>query len=685
MTKSQALGDDLCVKLRMVGLSRQVVLPLVNHITRQVRAEGPENVVKRLKVLKQAAIDMLAGGEPKFPWVSHTAHGPRGPWRPVWTLLSRSSFKHKKRAFNAVMVYASLVLPKRAGPTRTQERKFLDSVEHTKTEVFRRQVVLKEAMRKDRFRSGAQALKKALVSRDWNPRMAYHIPDIREYLVQRYGAEEVAVRKRETQLMNFLGGSCGLAIHSFPQVQRCLGELGEDHFSLTHPWNGAHLDWRKVRPDVEHTIGVVGSTQEPGFKFRAFASPSPVVQCAMEGLKNNLLAALKLLPWDCTHDQEAGVRRVQEWLKAGHTVHSVDLSDATNNFPLSIQTALLKYLGVKEEDVKLLELVSRSPYRLTWDQDTTVTWDVGQPLGAGPSFMAFALAHACVALDAEISVGVTPGSSFLVLGDDFITNNDAVHAAYRSRLGELSCPISESKCISSNQIGEFAGKVIGPKYIYHGYKFRDVSNLSFMSVVRTLGSQAISRKLLTPDQYSYCQLVKEMPEPWGLGFNPSGRPFADRYADYLDLAEQRREAEPIRITAESLKTKWHCAAQHRVWRYYPMVERPQVVSRSRTVNSVRDQVWEMIIPGGRPVTLAKGDPRPDPLQGWSQKLAAYREALEEKGRTTAASEARLRAKEVSRTSQDDQVVSDPLITGGQTKSESSVQVESSWEDDSPSM
>lgn len=101
MTISQGLRNDLCQKLSLVGLPRAIVLPLVNSIERSVRAEGSENVVKRLKLLKQAAVNHLAGLEIDLPWIKHDRKGPKGPWRPVWLMLSSKQFKHRKRALNA--------------------------------------------------------------------------------------------------------------------------------------------------------------------------------------------------------------------------------------------------------------------------------------------------------------------------------------------------------------------------------------------------------------------------------------------------------------------------------------------------------------------------------------------------------------------------------------------------------
>nr|WAK72382.1 MAG: RNA-dependent RNA polymerase [Mitoviridae sp.] len=635
MTISQGIQDDLCKKLRMVGLPKGVVLPLVNQLTRQVLAEGAENVVKRLKLLKQAAVMTIAGRPTEFPWIKHNQHGPKGPWRPVWRLLS-GDFRKRKRALNAMMVYASFVLPKGTGPTSTQEAKFLNSVEYKAEIVDARERKFRTAWENGTFKKGLRALTYALHHVQFDD--LQDPPDLWVHLGRHYGFDRRSVRRAEKHLSLFLNQLWGRPFQAFPSVQKFLGYVGEDHRSDTHPWNGWIYDWREVEPP-EDPIGVIGSAQEPGYKFRAFAAPSPVLQGALEPLKSKLLQALHQLPWDCTHNQEKGVVKVQSWLSQGKTCYSVDLSDATNNFPLSLQIETLNRLGVPEEQVKLLEMVSRSPFKVTWKEDgTSVRWTVGQPLGAGPSFMAFALAHAVVALDAEIAAGIPLrdlGTTFCILGDDFVTNHAGVHDEYRKRLHLLSVPISEPKCLESDLAGEFAGKVILPDRVFHGYKYKEVSDLSFMSVLRTLGKQAVSRQLLTEDQYAYAKLVESLPEPFGLGFNPQGTPLADRYEEYLVLSEQLEALKrpKAQFSVAELRNKvlmnlrgFSSPSGRNDWW---MHDHPRFgVIREDTVlpevpypvdeSSLFERVRRVKLTSA---TTVKGDPRPNPIEDWKRKHA----------------------------------------------------------------
>ena len=618
MSLRQTINDDLCHKLRLVGLTKGEVLPIVNTITRSVQAEGPENVVKRLKLLKQAAVNLLAHQEIELPWIAHDSNGPKGPWRVVWKKLKSSNHKQQKRALNALMVYASFVLPKNTSPSQTQEKKFLSSVTHTTQEIEWRELGVKQ-LTEVRVKSFTAALRRLQLVAG-KPHYTGSLPDAMLQLTKLNGADEKGVRKSERAIDSFLVSHKFLSFQAFPEVQEVLGEIGEDYRTLSHPWNGYHLDWRSVKvEDFDQEIGVIGYSQEPGFKFRAFASPNQVLQCAMDLMKRNLLDYLKQCPWDNTHDQSKGVSMVQGWLKEGKTVYSVDLSDATNNFPLTYQMKVLRSLGVIPDSTqRLFELVCRSPYKLMWGNRDNVSWDVGQPLGAGPSFPTFALSHAVLALQAEVLAGIPrneAGSTFLILGDDFVTNHAEVHERYRELLSVLRCPISEAKCLTSEFAGEFAGKLIMQDYVFHGFKYKEVSDKSFMAIIRTLGKQALSRDLLTKDQYNYAKLVESFPEPMGLGFNPSGIPLAQRWEHWLMVEEElkRHKIRPLTATESELKNSFMYQSKKAYFRYFQAEHEettPFVTKSTDKVTAVMETIRGAELTAS---VVNRGDPRPDPL------------------------------------------------------------------------
>lgn len=263
-----------------------------------------------------------------------------------------------------------------------------------------------------------------------------------------------------------------------------------------------------------------------------------------------------------------------------------------------------------------------------WGNQANIVWDVGQPLGAGPSFPVFALSHSVLALQAEVLAGIPKsdaGTTFLVLGDDFITCNEKVHQQYRRLLGALRCPISESKCLESNLAGEFAGKIITKDFVFHGFKYKEVSDKSFLAIIQTLGKQAISRDLLTKDQYEYAKLVQSLPEPYGLGFNPGGIPLSQRWEYWLNVQEDIRLHKSKSTTAtigELLNSFWYSKGnvltQRRYGNYFrrdPSDINPEDFSVNRKGKPILSEAFMDIIRGAALSTsvISRGDPRPDPL------------------------------------------------------------------------
>lgn len=271
------------------------------------------------------------------------------------------------------------------------------------------------------------------------------------------------------------------------------------------------------------TVGAIGLIQEPGLKLRAVANPNRVYQVALEPLGDALFGLLKDLPWDCTHDQSKAIPHVQQHISAGKVVHCVDLTSATDFFPLSLQLAVLRRIVIagNRDYVGLFEFLSRAPWRLGKEK---ICWSKGQPLGLYPSFASFALTHGLLLL--SLNHGCHE-NDFFVLGDDVVILNDHLHAEYMLALEKLGCPTASAKSLDSCLVAEFAGKLITQKAVFPQPKWRDMSDDNFLDVVRLLGPQAL--RLCRAKQRQVAKLLWELPEfLGGLGFNPRGLPLEQR-------------------------------------------------------------------------------------------------------------------------------------------------------------
>lgn len=219
-------------------------------------------------------------------------------------------------------------------------------------------------------------------------------------------------------------------------------------------------------------VGEIHASQEGGGKLRGFASPYTVFQCILyplhymiSDIRAHVETDLGDDPQDgtdCTHNQAAGAVFAQSKLRAGVTVHSVDLSNATCRFPLFPQIEMLRALRIPEDCIALLEYVCRGLWRCGADTSVafatpSLHWQVGQPLGIAPSMSMFSLSHNLLLWGLCAELALDPTDTFRVLGDDVVICNDELHRAYLRILDEADIPVSHAKSHSSTAFAEFAG------------------------------------------------------------------------------------------------------------------------------------------------------------------------------------------------------------------------------------
>lgn len=88
----------------------------------------------------------------------------------------------------------------------------------------------------------------------------------------------------------------------------------------------------------------------------------------------------------------------------------------------------------------------------------SVRYGAGQPMGAHSSFGAFALTHHVVVRALARRLGVKP--AYAILGDDVVIRGDRLGRAYMDMLKSMDVPYSPAKTIVSEEMMEFAKRVL---------------------------------------------------------------------------------------------------------------------------------------------------------------------------------------------------------------------------------
>lgn len=529
---------QLCTRLRSLGLSQEETHALMDEFQKWVSCSGATWTVNRLKAYKQLYINRLAGkGYQPIPgqWIDWDKFRgkPSGSFGVVFSRFPDNQMGHM-RALSILNVYTSLVSE---DITLGQWNKFHGSV--TKPDLddgsVRPQVrsLLPSSWRFNKLHPEMSAfvdLKRMSSSKStWDGQRS--VSEDNMVVWSKWQVLNTLVRDRmdDHDLVppnSKLGNTIRLAYSSHRLVQ-------EPYDKVSLRGGGFHMVPDSMIPRVPF-VGTIGFIQEPGYKLRAVANPNRFVQAMLEPLKRELHTKLARYEQDCTTDQTKAIPVIQQWLEEGNEVSSVDLSDATNNFPLRYTMELLREVVTPGNLARLtlFEEASRSEWiipprirtqlaKLGVDAPPSIRWTVGQPLGLGPSFSAFALSHHALVR----SLGIR---DYFILGDDVVFKKPEDADKYREALTKLDCPVSEVKTIRSSKVAEFAGYLITKNFAIQPLKWKGTSDVNFVSQARALGKYA--PLLFRRRQRAILEEIKEIPEKWGgLGFNPKGLTLEERF------------------------------------------------------------------------------------------------------------------------------------------------------------
>jgi hypothetical protein len=643
MTLSRA---TTCRRLSALGWPQAVVHRIVDQVDLWVKSSGEAWTVERLKALRVYAIRRWAGESINIlpdGFARHADGTPKGPFRP---LFQASSCKERGRALNTLLAYSGFVSREVTGK---QWVKFAGSVEHPEpaqvTSLMQVEILADlPREQRDRFRNWANAVRSSLL-----PEHAAEPRPLDSFVAsptKRAPYWDSMSFKVKTTLEANLRQWVPSSIQSWMMTDcgegKCFKEMRPD---LEYAVRDKRDRRFMAEPTRNDWMGKVAFLQEPGFKLRAIANPNRLVQLALDPLKRHLFNVLRTSPalvaWDCTHDQDQGVNTVWEWLKQGKTCYCVDLSDATNQFPFSLQLEFLRTAFPSEGKwrpfLDLFERASKGKWVVNDPTDSgrqrDFFWSKGQPLGLGPSFASFSLAHHVVAQLACISA---PGSTYVLLGDDIVlSGNPDVYDRYRAILRQLGCPVSEEKSFGSNRLAEFAGKVIMPEGIVPLAKWRSPSDRNFVDLLQFYGPRFLG--ILPRHHREVAKRIAEVPLNYGgLGWNPKGKNHTTLVNDNLQVIRQlqsEHSGTPMETSSELLN-HWRLEVGATTPAFQAQaidkIAPPKAGLREKILASVgvveeRVREEEPILPGFRPAQPHESDPRgATALDTLSRKLKVRR-------------------------------------------------------------
>jgi hypothetical protein len=506
----QSLQSKVTFRLVVVGIPLPIASQFSCEVNKWSVNSGEEWTIKRIKSLKVDLLRMQAGLSPLSHWVKKKNGSFAGSIGALFKFASLSE-RNFSRVLQAFMVYTMFQFKT---ATDSQLEKFTTAVESPSIPIdedFLHDFCMKAKKFTGRLNVARPLWGNSLLLYRGSPTKTC---PVMEWELKRSQGEEVL---RNCEFFRKPRSHSDLY-----SVYRLLYAPVLKGLGLTRLYN--RLDYPsdstiKINPE-DISGGKIGLIQEPGGKLRSIANPHLVHQLALKPIGDALYALAKDLPWDCTHDQTLPTQTLQNHLTKKLIVHSVDLSSATDLFPLEIQTSLLRSLFGPILDIDLIHLLSRSSWKY---KDDVIRWKKGQPLGLYPSFGMFTVTHGFLLWYLN---GCIHNNQFFVVGDDVVILNDELFNKYIQVLSDWKVPWSPDKSLSSDCLCEFAGKVITSKQVIAQMKWREISDKNFIDLCSLLGIR--SRTLLRPRQKVVFDQIASLIKPFGLGFNPKGETLQDR-------------------------------------------------------------------------------------------------------------------------------------------------------------
>lgn len=193
-------------------------------------------------------------------------------------------------------------------------------------------------------------------------------------------------------------------------------------------------------------------------------------QTCLKPLHTYQSSILKRIKGDCTHNQSKLINTLQA--DPGHMYHSIDLTSATDRFPIDIQKEMLSIYTNRTYADAWKGIMVDYPFDSCKGKINYLT---GNPMGFYSSFTSFALAHhffvwlACRRSNYQFS-----RLPYMLLGDDIVIGNDKVAREYKQLLSEWDIPFQPSKTYTSPYGFEFAKQIR-----YKGFNISPLSLSSF--------------------------------------------------------------------------------------------------------------------------------------------------------------------------------------------------------------
>jgi hypothetical protein len=263
------------------------------------------------------------------------------------------------------------------------------------------------------------------------------------YLSTKAGPNGPATLSSQSDLLNF----------SYPMMDKIIkitDDKGWDFFAKNY---SEAFNEMKLPPKVK-TLGKISFIKDPEAKLRLIAISDYFSQLYLKPIHDKVMSLLTKLPCDKTFTQDP----FHKWNLNNENFWSLDLSSATDRFPVELQKRLLARIY----DITLAQswqfILSQRDF--STPEGGTVRYSTGQPMGTYSSWCVFTLTHHLVVYYCAHLNGLNNFDQYMILGDDIVIKNNAVAKTYIDVINRLGVELSLQKTHVSHDTYEFAKRWI---------------------------------------------------------------------------------------------------------------------------------------------------------------------------------------------------------------------------------
>ncbi|AKN79252.1 RNA-dependent RNA polymerases [Alternaria brassicicola mitovirus] len=263
--------------------------------------------------------------------------------------------------------------------------------------------------------------------------------------------------------------------YSYPLMQAIFNITdikGSDYFSKSYSFA-----WNKDLGKENKGLGKLAFIYDPECKLRIVAIVDYYTQLFLKPIHEKIFKKLENLPQDRTFTQDP----FNIWKDDGNRFWSLDLSSATDRYPITLQRRLLEQM-FNDRLAKSWEYIL-STREFKTPEGNFLKYSVGQPMGAYSSWASFTITHHLVVQWCAKLEGFNNFSDYILLGDDIVIKNDKVAKRYKEWTNYLGVSISEHKTHVSFDTYEFAKRWIS--------KGKEITGLPLNGIIENINNPFI--------------------------------------------------------------------------------------------------------------------------------------------------------------------------------------------------